>query len=104
MKSRRSTAGTAAISRPPGRTRAWGTGASLMATALLAVACSSPPPGPQVASLGGHHGGTAAPHPLTQTQSDQDIVNFARCMRAHGVAMPDPVHIPGHTGLSIEFP
>jgi hypothetical protein len=25
-------------------------------------------------------------------------------MRAHGVAMPDPVHIPGHTGLTIEFP
>lgn len=32
------------------------------------------------------------------------MVNFARCMRAHGVAMPDPVHEPGHAGLTLQFP
>jgi hypothetical protein len=32
------------------------------------------------------------------------MVNFARCMRAHGVAMPDPVHRPGHAGLTLQFP
>jgi hypothetical protein len=101
MKRRRSTCGGAVPQ--PGRARARGAAAAL-ATVLLAVACSSSPPGPQVASLGGHHGGTAAAHPPALAQSDQDMVNFARCMRAHGVAMPDPVHIPGHTGLSIEFP
>ena len=82
---------------------AWATTATLAATAVLAVACSSTTPGPQVASLGGHHGDSAAGQQLTQAQSDRDMVNFARCMRAHGVAMPDPVHIPGHSGLSLEF-
>jgi hypothetical protein len=97
MKRRRSTA----LPRPG---RAWGTAAALAVTAVLAVACSSPASGPQVASLGGHHGGTAAGQQLTQAQSDRDMVNFARCMRAHGVAMPDPVHRPGHAGLTLQFP
>jgi hypothetical protein len=57
-----------------------------------------------VASLGGHHDGSAAGQPLTTAQGDRDMVNFARCMRAHGVAMPDPVHEPGHTGLTLQFP
>jgi hypothetical protein len=83
---------------------AWGTAATLAATAVLAVACSSTTSGPQVASLGGHHRSTAAVGGLTQARADQDFVNFARCMRAHGVAMPDPVHIPGHSGLSLQFP
>jgi len=72
-------------------------------TAVLAVGCSSSASGPQVASLGGHHG-SAAGQRLTQAQSDRDMVNFARCMRAHGVAMPDPVHEPGHAGLTLQFP
>ena len=86
-----------------GATRASG-GAALAAAAVLAVACSSAA-GPQVASLGGHHGGSGvAPNQLTAAQSDQDMLNFTRCMRAHGVAMRDPFHRPGHTGLSIELP
>ena len=32
------------------------------------------------------------------------MVEFARCMRAHGINMPDPFHRPGHDGLSIELP
>jgi hypothetical protein len=28
------------------------------------------------------------------------MVDFSRCMRAHGVQMSDPVHVPGHSGLS----
>ena len=32
------------------------------------------------------------------------MVNFAHCMRAHGVQMPDPFHIAGHAGLSIYDP
>jgi len=97
MKRRRSTA----LPRPG---HAWGATAALAVTALLAVACSSSASSPQVASLGGHHRGTAAVGALTQAQADQDFVNFDRCMRAHGVAMPDPVHIPGHSGLSQQFP
>jgi hypothetical protein len=102
MKRRRSPCGSAAPQ--PGRARALTTGAALAAAAALAVACSSPAPGPQVASLGGHHGGTTAGQPLTQAQSDQDMVSFARCMRAHGVAIPDPAHVPGHPGLTLQFP
>jgi hypothetical protein len=71
---------------------------------LLAAACSSPAATPQVASLGRHQGGAGPRHRLTSAQSDLDMLRFARCMRVHGVAMPDPVHIPGHTGLSIELP
>ena len=69
----------------PGHT--WGTAATLAATAVLAVACSSSTSGPQVASLGGQHGSGAAGQQLTTAQGDRDMVNFARCMRAHGVAL-----------------
>ena len=74
------------------------------AAAVLAAACSSGPSAPAVASLPGHHAGAAVAGQLTQAQSDQDMVNFARCMRAHGVNVPDPFHRPGHAGLSIAIP
>jgi hypothetical protein len=102
MKPRRSLSGSAATP-PPGRARAPGAVAALMATAVLAVACSSPASGPQVASLGGHHGSAAAAG-LTTAQSDRDMLSYARCMRAHGMAIPDPAHIPGHSGLTLQFP
>ena len=80
--------------------------AAAVAAGLLAVACSSSPPAPSVASLPGHSSaaGGGAMGQLTRAQSDRDMVNFAHCMRAHGVQMPDPFHIPGHTGLSIDDP
>jgi hypothetical protein len=37
-------------------------------------------------------------------RSDRGMIEFAHCMRAHGVNMPDPYHRPGHEGLSIELP
>jgi len=104
MKRHRSTSGGAAAVRPAGRARLRGAviGATLAAAALLAAACSSTSSGPQVASLGGHgSGGGAAPNRLTTAQSDQAMLHYARCMRAHGVNMADPVHIPGHSGLSL---
>ena len=105
MKRHRSPSGSAAIPRPPGRARHRGAviaaTAALFAAALLITACSSSSSGPQVASLGGHRGGAAVSSRITTAQSDQDMLNYARCMRAHGVNQPDPVHIPGHTGLSL---
>jgi hypothetical protein len=105
MKRHRSPSGSAAIPRQAGRARPGGAviGATvgLLSAALLAAACSSSTAGPQVASLGGHHHSVAGPSRLTGAQSDQDMLNYARCMRAHGVNMPDPVHIPGHPGLSL---
>jgi hypothetical protein len=35
---------------------------------------------------------------------DRGMVEFARCMRAHGIAMADPFRRPGHAGLSIDLP
>jgi len=36
--------------------------------------------------------------------SDRGMVQFASCMRAHGINMSDPFHRPGHSGLTIEPP
>jgi hypothetical protein len=75
-----------------------------VAAGILAAACSSSPSAPPVASLPGHHAAHAAAGQLTQDQADQDMVDFARCMRAHGADIPDPSHRPGHAGLSVEMP
>ena len=83
----------------------------LVAGAALSAACStgsgthSGPGSAPVASLPGHGGTQAAAAQMPSVaQSDQDFVNFARCMRAHGVPMSDPFHRPGHSGLSINMP
>ena len=46
----------------------------------------------------------SSPQALTEAQSDQNMISFTRCMRGHGVQMSDPVHRPGHAGLSIDMP
>src|SRR5215469_6137326 len=74
------------------------------AAALPIAACSSGSSGRPVASLPGHPGSSSTPGALTSAQGDRDFVNFARCMRAHGVQMSDPFHRPGHSGLSISLP
>ena len=105
MKRHRPPSAAPAVPGLPGRARprgaVIGATAALFAAALLITACSSSSSGPQVASLGGHRGGAAVSSRITTAQSDQDMLNYARCMRAHGVNQPDPVHIPGHTGLSL---
>jgi hypothetical protein len=75
-------------------------------TVLLLAGCSSGSghATPAVASLPGHSASALAGQPLTQQQSDQDMVAFARCMRSHGVQVPDPFHRPGHAGLSLDIP
>jgi len=77
----------------------------LAAAAVLAGCSSGGQQGAPVASVSGHGGGTAAAgQALTQQQSDQDMISFTRCMRGHGVQMSDPVHRPGHAGLSLDLP
>jgi hypothetical protein len=100
--------------RPPGRR--WPALVLLVAVAAaLSAACSSGsgaqagPGNSPVASLAGHGTSAAgAGQPTSkaqlEAQSEQDFVNFARCMRAHGVQMSDPAHIPGRSGLSINLP
>ena len=80
--------------------------AVLAGVAVLAAGCSSAARGPgsaPVASLSGHATASAA-QALTTQQGDQNILDFARCMRGHGVQVSDPVHRPGHAGLSIDMP
>jgi hypothetical protein len=94
----RGTTHAGACPRSPGGghqwSAAWALAGALLATVLLAAGCSS----------GQSAAGGQAGHQLTQNQSDQDMVSFARCMRGHGVQMSDPVHRPGHAGLSIDMP
>lgn len=81
-----------------------------LALAALVTACAggtggSGPGNAPVASLPGTGpGGHAPTAQLTEEQSDLDMIHFARCMRSHGVAMSDPVHLAGHSGLSINLP
>ena len=77
--------------------------AVLAGAAVLAAGCSSGPGGTPVASLSGHAVASSA-QALTEAQSDQNMISFARCMRGHGVQMSDPFHRPGHAGLSIDMP
>jgi hypothetical protein len=80
-----------------------------VAVGTLVAGCSSGPGAPAVASLNGHGAATTVtPSTLSNaqmaSQGDADFVNYARCLRSHGVNEPDPVHHPGHSGLSIEVP
>jgi len=94
--------------RPPGRLLVIAAGLLVTAVALVAGGCSpaarSGAGSTPVASLSGHAGGAASAQPLSQQQGDQDMLSFARCMRGHGVQMSDPVHRPGHAGLSLDLP
>ena len=77
---------------------------ALSTAALALAACSSGHAGPQVAHLPGHGSQAQTTRQQTGAQMDRDMINFAHCMRAHGVQMRDPFHRPGHAGLSIEVP
>jgi hypothetical protein len=79
--------------------------ARLIAGIALIAGCSSGGPGvTPVASLPGHGSSTAPGQPLTEAQGDQDMLDFTRCMRSHGVQMSDPFHRPGHAGLTLDLP
>jgi hypothetical protein len=79
-------------------------GLTLLSGGCSSSGSSSQPGAAPVASLSGHGSGTGAAGQLTQAQSDHDMISFAHCMRAHGVQMADPFHVPGHSGLSIDLP
>jgi hypothetical protein len=65
-------------------------GLTLVVAGVL-IGCGSPNKGPSVASANGGTGkSTATPHPTASVDRQQQALNFARCMRAHGVDVPDP--------------
>jgi hypothetical protein len=60
--------------------------------ALPLAACGTPPDGDRVASLTGGRATTTTTAGANATDKDpqQQAIEFARCMRQHGVDMPDP--------------
>jgi hypothetical protein len=53
---------------------------------------------------GGSTGAGRSSEAAAAVRSERGMVEFTRCMRAHGTNMPDPSHRPGHRGLSIDLP
>jgi hypothetical protein len=83
-------------------------GTGLVASfALIVTACSaSPSSSDTVASLPGHgstSSGAKSGH-ASESQVDQAEINFAHCLRSHGVDEPDPKHVPGQSGLVVQVP
>jgi len=80
--------------------------AAVAALAVLAASCSvsHQAQGQRVASVSGGPAGASAQRPPSLADSDQAMLDYTRCMRAHGVQMRDPFHRPGHNGVSIELP
>jgi hypothetical protein len=86
-----------------------GAGAALALTLLgtVATACTSSPSGRTVASLpGGPAAAATAGAGSSTASSDQNIVDYTHCLRAHGVNEPDPRNEThnGKTGLSFVVP
>ncbi len=78
--------------------------AAAAAAAVAGAACSSAPSTSQVASLGGTTTTTSASGATSTARTDAGMIGFARCLRHHGVAEPDPAHRPGHAGLTVAIP
>jgi hypothetical protein len=73
----------------------------LLALALATGACGGAGKGSGVASLGGAGNATSTTNAGGGDQ--QKALNWARCMRQHGINMPDPkIDANGHT--TWEFP
>jgi hypothetical protein len=73
------------------RKRIWFGGLGVAAVAVLS-ACGSGSPSAQVASLaeGQSGGATTTIAATSQSDTQQAMLDFAQCMREHGVDMPDP--------------
>jgi hypothetical protein len=79
----------------------------VIASGATLGACSSSPPGRQVASLRGQSssaGGASSTPGASVDQSNRDFVHYTQCLRARGVNEPDPRQLPGHSGLSFQMP
>jgi hypothetical protein len=87
--------GRAGPARPPRPSRRWwrprlAALIAMLALALTVAACGGSGKANGVASLGGSGKATATTSPGGSSDNQQAAVAFARCMRQHGVNMPDP--------------
>jgi hypothetical protein len=73
---------------------------------MVIAACSSTPTGRTVASLPGTTSSANATASSSSGKNDQDIVNYTRCLRAHGLNEPDPRYVQhnGYSGLAFQVP
>jgi hypothetical protein len=65
---------------------------ALLGGALLTSACGPADAGPDVASVSGDNGESASPGTTAAPEADPEeaFLAYARCMREHGIDMPDP--------------
>jgi hypothetical protein len=86
--------GRAGPARPPRPSRRWphlaGLVGAVVALTLAVAACGGGGKSNGVASLSGANKPTATTSPGGGSDNRQAAVAFARCMRQHGVNMPDP--------------
>jgi hypothetical protein len=82
----------------------WLAAAGVLVAAVVLAGCGgSSSKGPQVANVTGSSGSTSSPTaPSSSTDPRDTILQFARCMRANGVNMPDPA--PGSTSFRFGGP
>ena len=83
------------------RHRMWWAALGLPATVLVLAACGGQDRGPDVATAGGAAG---SPTPTASTSLQDRMLQYARCMRAHGVDMPDPAGNGGPGGVQLILP
>jgi hypothetical protein len=97
--------GRAGPARPPRPSRRWphlaGLVGTVLALALAVVACGGGGKANGVASLGGANKPTATTTAGSSHDDRQAALAFARCMRQHGIDMPDPKF--SGNGISQEF-
>jgi hypothetical protein len=82
-----------------------GMGTLLLTGVTLLAACGGGGSNdPQVASLGGASGATSTTVAQTEADTQQAMLDFAQCMREHGIDMPDPTFDDSGNGkVSIGF-
>jgi hypothetical protein len=86
--------GRAGLARPPRPSRRWphlaGLVGAVVALTLAVAACGGGGKSNGVASLSGANKPTATTSPGGGSDNRQAAVDFARCMRQHGIDLPDP--------------
>ncbi len=78
------------------------TGGLLLGALLLAAGCGTHPNNNGIASVSGTGRPSANPSPVSSEDRQQQAVDFAKCMRAHGINMDDPSTTGG--GMQIKIP
>jgi hypothetical protein len=77
-----------------------GIGVVTVLLVLFAAGCGKKDDGPGVASAGGNPAATATASSAGEADQQEQLRQFAQCMRDHGVDLPDPQPGAGMAGIS----